>query len=100
MIATSFAVSAINEAEDLFGPFASDVYGFDADSYRGAAGWLIFVASTALLYHTAMIIVRCLYINSVIEKHLTIYRVIVSAHDYKDMFIVIYNGMQAMCITM
>ena len=36
-------------------------------------GWLIFVASTAFLFHVAMIIVRCLYITSVIEKHLTIY---------------------------
>ena len=100
LIAASFAVSAINEAEDLLDPFVSDIYGFDADSYRGAARWLIFVASTAFLFHVAMIIVRCLYITSVIEKHLTIYGVIVSAHDYKNMFIVIYNGMQAMCITM
>ena len=91
LIAASVAVSAINEVEDFFGPFASE-FGFEADSYRGAAGWLIFVASTALLYHIAMIIVRCLYIASVIEKHLTIYGVIVSAHDYKDIFIVIYNG--------
>ena len=37
LIAASFAVSAINEAEDLLDPFVSDVYGFDADSYRGAA---------------------------------------------------------------
>ena len=100
LIAASFAVPAINEVEDLFDPSASDVYGFDADSYRAAAGWLIFAASTALLYHIAMIIVRCLYIASVIEKHLTIYGVIVSAHDYKDMFIVIYNGIRAMYITM
>ena len=103
MISASVAVSAINEVEDFFdsvSPYAADVYGFDADSYRGAAGWLIFVASTALLYHIAMIIVRCLYINSVIEKHLTIYGVIVSAHDYKDMFIVIYNGIRAIYITM
>ena len=92
LISAAVAVSAINEVEDFFGPAASDFYGFDADSYRGAAGWLIFVASTALLYHIAMIIVRCLYIKSVIEKHLTVYGVIVSAHDYKDMFIVIYNG--------
>ena len=100
MIAASVAVSAINEVEDSLGPFAYEVYGFDAESYRGAAGWLIFVASTALLYHIAMIIVRCLYINSVIEKHLTIYGVIVSAHHYKDMFIVIYNGIRAVYITM
>ena len=86
LISAAVAVSAINEVEDFFGPAASDFYGFDADSYRGAAGWLIFVASTALLYHIAMIIVRCLYIKSVIEKHLTTYGVIVSAHDYEDIF--------------
>ena len=93
LIAASFDISAINEVEDLIDLYisASDVNIFDADSYRGAAGWLIFAASIALLYHIAMIIVRCLYINSVIEKHLTIYGVIVSVHDYKDIFIVIYN---------
>ena len=100
LIAASFAVSAINEAEDLLDPSVSDVYGFDADIYRGAAGWLIFVASTAFLFHIAMIIVCCLYIASVIEKNLTRYGVIVSAHDYKDIFIVIYNGIRAMYITM
>ena len=95
LISASVSVSAINEVEDFFdsiSPDAADVYGFDADSNRGAVGWLIFVASTALLYHIAMIIVRCLYMYSVIEKHLTMYGLIVSAHDYKDMFIIIYNG--------
>ena len=92
LIAASVAVSAINEVEDLINPSASDVHRFDADSYRGAAGWLIFVASTAFLFHIVMIIIRHLNITSVIEKHLKRDGVIVSAHDYKDIFIVIYNG--------
>ena len=102
MIAASFDISAINEVEDLIDLYisASDVNRFDADSYRGAAGWLIFAASTALLCHIAMIIVRCLYIASFIGKHLTIYGVIVSAHDYKDMFNILYNGIRAMYKTM
>ena len=70
-------------------------FGFDAESYRGAAGWLIFVASTALLYHIAMIIVRILYMASVIDKYLTTYGVVVSGHDYTDFLVVIYNSMNA-----
>ena len=94
LIPASVAIPAINEVEDFLGPFASDI-GFDADSYRGAAGWLIFVASTALLYHIAMIIVRILYMASVIDKYLTTYGVVVSGHDYTDFLVVIYNSINA-----
>ena len=59
-----------------------------------------FCSLYSILFHIAMIIVHCLYVASVIEKHFTRYGVIVSAHNYKDIFIVIYNGIQAMYITM
>ena len=94
LFSASIAIPAINEVEEVFDSVGVD-HGFDADSYRGAAGWLIFVAFTALVYHIAMIIVRCLYMASVIEKYLTKYGVVVSGHDYTDFLVVIYNSMNA-----
>ena len=92
LIAASVAISAINEVEDSLG-FLGDYYDYDADSYRGAAGWLIFVACAAIIYHIATIIVRILYMTSVIEKHHQTYALIVS--NYTRLHRYTYVTMQA-----
>ena len=81
LIPASIAIPAIKQVGDFLNSIGNEYE--DADSYRGAAGWLIFVASAAMLCHIAMFIVRSLYMGSVIERHLRIYGVIVSAHDHK-----------------
>ena len=80
LISASVAVSAINQVEDFLNSIDSEYE--DAESYRRAAGWLIFVAAGAILCHIVMITVCILYITSVIEKHLKLYGLIVSAHEY------------------
>ena len=73
IISVAIAIPAINEVEE------NTIYGYgDADKYRRAAWWLIIVASVTIIYHIAMIIVRILYIASVLKKHLRIYGAIVS----------------------
>ena len=79
LISASVAISAINQVEDFLNSIDSEYE--DAESYRRAAGWLIFVAAGAILCHIVMITVRILYITSVIEKHLKLYGLIVSAHE-------------------
>ena len=51
---------------------------FDADGSRGAVGWILSVSCVGLLYHANVIhlLIRCNEFD--IEKHNTIYSVVVS----------------------
>ena len=53
--AAAVAVSAVNDIDDYVGDFKH------ADSYRGAAGWLVFVGLAAVVYHAIMIFIRIIY---------------------------------------
>ena len=84
IISASLAISAISQVEDSLNSVG---HGYEnADSYRGAAGWLIFVASATILGNIVMIIVRILDMASVIEKNRRIYGVTVSAHNYTQSY--------------
>ena len=50
----------------------------NSDGSRGAAGWVLFVAIVALIFHGAMICVRILYATSVIQKNFSGYAFAVS----------------------
>ena len=76
LISASITLSAINEVEDSLNGDGLEYE--NVESYRGAAGWLVFVASAAIIFHIVMIIVLVLYLTSVIEMHHGIYGVIVS----------------------
>ena len=80
LISASIALSAINEVEDSLN--AAGLEYEDVGSYRGAAGWLVSVASGAILFHIVSIIIRIFYLTSYIEKHHGLYGAIVSAHEY------------------
>ena len=83
-ISAAIAIPAVNEVEE------NTIYGYgDADRHRRAAWWLIIVASVTILYHIAMIIVRILYMASVLTKHPRIYGAIVcsSAHDCTQIYV-------------
>ena len=50
----------------------------DANSYRGAAGWLVFLGCAALIFHAAMISVQILYFKCSKKEHFKKYQFIVS----------------------
>ena len=54
--AAAVAISAINDIGNYNGDYIEH-----ADSYRWAAGWLVFVGSAAVVYHGIMIFIRILY---------------------------------------
>ena len=55
---------------------------FDAGSYRGAAGFLIFVCCAGIVFHSVSIAVRVYYIRVGTRKHMGIYYVVVSKSVY------------------
>ena len=67
MIAASFAVTAINEVEEFYNENGAEYE--NAGSYRAAAGWLIFVASSAIIYHVIAIIILVLYMSLTVKKY-------------------------------
>ena len=76
LISASVALSAINEVEDSLNVAGLEYE--DVGSYRGAVGWLVSVASGAILFHIVSIIIRIFYLTSYIEKHHGIYGAIIS----------------------
>ena len=69
LIATSVTLSNLNE----IGRYQ------DVGKYRGAAGWLLFVAIAAIIFHGVMICIRILYVTSKIEKNYSGYAFTVSS---------------------
>ena len=51
----------------------------NAGSYRGAAGWVIFLAVSAIVFHGLMILIRMLYLSSMIVNYFSGYAFLVSA---------------------
>ena len=76
MIAASFAVTAINEVEEFYNENGAEYE--NAGSYRAAAGWLIFVASSAIIYHVIAIIILVLYMSLSVKKHIKLFTAVVS----------------------
>ena len=62
LIAAAVAISAIDDLDDFAHQYDSEFR--HADSYRGAAGWLLFVGIAAVIYHGIMIIIRILYFTA------------------------------------
>ena len=73
LIAAIIALGAINRIDDNVGGAYED-----AGNYRAAAGCLIAFGCMALPFHIIMIIVRCLYTHSAVEKYFISYVIIVS----------------------
>ena len=77
LIAAIIALSAINEVDDILNERGGGEYE-DADSYRGAAGWLVFVGCAAIVFHVVMISIQIFYFKCTAKKYLTQYTMIVS----------------------
>ena len=78
MIAASVAVTAINEVEEFYNENGAEYE--NVGSYRAAAGWLIFVASAAIIFHVIAVYILVLYMSSIMEKHIKLLTAVVS--DY------------------
>ena len=78
MIAASFAIEAINEGAELYNENGAECE--NLGSHRAAAGWLIFVASSAIIYHVIAIIILVLYMSLTVKKHIKLFTAVVS--DY------------------
>ena len=86
MVAAVNTIQSVNEVEDFLNDFESPEYSAIKDpgeyegagSYRGAAGWLVFVSSAAILFHIVMSIVRMIYIISAVKKHFRLFAFSVS----------------------
>ena len=61
LIAAALAVAAINDIDDIASQ--EGVTFQQASTYRGAAVWLLFVGSAAVVYHGIVILIRGLYFN-------------------------------------
>ena len=50
----------------------------DRDSYRGTAGWLIFLSGVCLLFQITMVVLRGLYFGQVLKVRFKIFAILVS----------------------
>ena len=78
MIAASIAIAAINEVEEFYNENGAEYE--NAGSYKAAAGWLIFVASSAIIFHVIAVIILVLYISATVKKYIVLFTTVVS--DY------------------
>ena len=76
LIAAAIAVSAINEVDDLANERGGEYE--NAGSYRGAAGWLVFVGCAAITFHVVMINIQILYFKCTVKEHFTQFAITVS----------------------
>ena len=68
LISAAIALGFIHEVEDFINSNINNAEYKDADSYKAAAGWLVFVASIALPYHIIMLIFCSLYLGSCVKR--------------------------------
>ena len=81
LIAASIAVTAINEVAELYNENGAEYE--NAGSYRAVAGWLIFVASAAIIFHVIALIILVFYMSSTVKKHIKLFAAVVS--DYTSL---------------
>ena len=86
LVAAAVTISAINAVDDKLDDYSNEyvTYKYEhEDSYRAAAGWLVLVAISAILYHPIGIVVRILYYSPNMPLRFltfTIYAIAVSHH--------------------
>jgi len=76
LIAAAVTLSAVDKLEDAASEQNEEYE--NADSYKGAAGWLVFLAVASMIFHGIMIFIRILYFNSSIENYFSAYAFMVS----------------------
>ena len=80
LIAAIVTVLAVNTLEDYTDE--RDQEYDDADSFRGAAIWLLFLSAAAIIYHGMAILLRVLYMNLTIKSYFSGYAFIVSINTH------------------
>ena len=78
LVAAALAVTAINDIDDIESQY---IFTFrDAEKYREAAIWLLFVGIAAVFYHGTVIFIRGLYFNPNIRNYFAGFSFTVSNH--------------------
>ena len=77
LVAAAVAISAINEVEDHYNDHGNTAYEH-ADSYRRAAIWLLLVSVIGIIFHSLMILLHYLYLNSCVKSLFSTYAYLVS----------------------
>ena len=77
LVAAAVAISAINEMEDHYNDHSSTAYEH-ADSYKRAAVWFLLFSVMGIIFHSLMILLRCLYLNSCMKSLFSAYVYLVS----------------------
>ena len=79
MVSAAITLTTIEDRfpDDL--PDDSDA-AVDRDAYRGAAGWLVFIAGACIIFQGIMIILRGLYFGGVLQSGFVAFAVVVSNH--------------------
>ena len=54
----------------------------DRASYRGVAGYLIFIAGACIIFHVIMIILRGLYFGGILSSGFVAFAIVVSEHNF------------------
>ena len=78
LVAAAVALSAISEVEEHFSDNNSEYE--HADDYRKAARWSLLVAIMAMVFHSLMIFMRYLYLNSFVKLLFSTYAYLVSLY--------------------
>ena len=68
MICAGVATGAVNDFEDYSDRDTNHFDYNEAEDYRGAAGWLIFVGVMGMVVEGAVILLRILHINIINQK--------------------------------
>ena len=77
LVAAAVAISAINEVEDHYNDHGSTAYEH-VDSYKRAARYLLLVSVMGIIFHSLMILLRCLYLNPCMKSLFSAYTYLVS----------------------
>ena len=78
LVAAALAVTAINDIDDIASQ-SGEIF-VEAEKYRGAAIWLLFVGIAAVVYHGTVIFIRGLYFNPNIRNYFVGFSFTVSNH--------------------
>ena len=83
LVSAAIALSTINEIaifdDDVVDNLPDDSeIRTDREAYRGVAGYLIFIAAAAILFHAIMIILRALYFGGILEAGFVAFAIVVS----------------------
>ena len=86
LVSAAIALSTLNDVDDFYDDYVNAdeddsgrKYEFyeEINSYRGAAEWLLCIASLGIIFHPAMVVARYIFYIK-LKRHFRIYAILVS----------------------